>query len=140
MGRSDLSGPASLRRLGLARSQRPERAGPEPRRGEAGEEAASAAPPPGPRWTAPLLAWGVLSLKFSKRRKHILPLPPLGPVGNFPASLRFLEPRVLTPLERTYLKGDWGGGGSWPGLHCTHTRAFSVGLLLPEVHVKTVVF
>lgn len=45
MERRDLASPASRRRLGLVRPKWPERAGAEPRGGEAGEEAASAAPP-----------------------------------------------------------------------------------------------
>lgn len=50
--------PASRRRLSAACPKRPERAGPESRRGEAAGEAASCAPPPAPRG-APLLLPGL---------------------------------------------------------------------------------
>lgn len=55
-------------RLCAACPERPERAGPESRWGEAGEEVASSAPPPGLRWAPLLLAWGSLSFKSSKRK------------------------------------------------------------------------
>lgn len=45
---------------------------------------------------------------------------------------------MLTPLERAYLRVT-GEALGW-GRTCTHLRAFSLRLLMPEVHVKTSVF
>lgn len=81
--------------------------GRESRRAEAAEEVASSAPPPGPRW-APLLAWALLSLNPQKVKNRSQPRRPLRLVGRSPAFLRFLEPQMRTPLERTVRRVSGG--------------------------------
>lgn len=53
--------------------------------------------------------------KSSKMKNRSQPRRPLRRVGNFPASLRFLEPQGRTPLESIVLRV--AAGGPRPGSH-----------------------
>lgn len=55
-------------------------------------------------------------------------------MGNLPASLCSLELQVPNPLEWTDLRV------TGRGRTCAHSRALPLGLLMPEVYVKTALF